>query len=164
MKAIGSFRTFLHEKLGVNNVPLSYVIREHAYSGVPSYLVSSRTYGTEYTKLMDELIAHAPHDGPKFAEDNATVLCLLQDIPADTSHMLSIKHFQITRDGRGALQAIKHHNMGNSKWDKVLENAESMIQKRVWNGKNYRFPLKAHINKHIEAHNYFFRASQHVDK
>ena len=115
MKAIGSFRTFLHEKLGVNNVPLSYVIREHAYSGVPSYLVSSRPYGTEYTKLMDELIAHAPYDGPAFAEDNVTVLRLLQDILAETSHMSSMKPFQITRYGICAFQAIQRHNMGNFK-------------------------------------------------
>ena len=33
----------------------------------------------------------------------------------------------------------------------------------MWNGKNSRFPLKAHINKHREAHNDFVRASQHVD-
>ena len=32
----------------------------------------------------------------------------------------------------------------------------------MWNGKNYIFPLKAHINKHREAHNDFVRASQHV--
>ena len=64
---------------------------------------------------MDELIAHAPHYGPALAEDNATVLRLLQDMLADTSQMFSMKPFQRTRDGRGALQAIQHHNMGDSK-------------------------------------------------
>ena len=38
-----------------------------------------------------------------------------------------------------------------------------MVQTRVWNGKNYRLSLKARTNKHIEAHNDFVRASQHVD-
>ena len=72
---------------------------------------------------MDEFIAHAPHDGPEFTEDNATVLRLLQDILADTSHMSSMKPFQRTRDGRGSFQAIQRHNMGNSKWDNVIEDA-----------------------------------------
>ena len=107
VKAINMFPDFLREKLGVNNVALSYVIREHAVSVVPYYLVSNRPYGTGYTQLMDELIAHATHDGPSLAEDNATVLRLL--------HMWSMKPFQRTRDGRGTFQAIQRHNMGDSK-------------------------------------------------
>ena len=43
-----------------------------------------------------------------------------------------------------------------------MEDAELMIQTRVWNGKNSRFPLKAHINKHRKAHNDFVRDSQHA--
>ena len=112
---------------------------------------------------MDELIAHAAYDGPAFAEDNATVLCLLQDILTNNSHMSSMKPIQRTRYGKGTLQAIQRHNMGKFKWDKVLEDAESMVQTRVWNRKNFRFPLKAHINKHRESHNGFVRTSQHVN-
>ena len=128
MKAINMFPTFLREKLGFNNVALSYVIREHAVSGVSSYLVSYRLYITGYTQFMDELIAHVPHDGPAFDEDNVTLLRLLQDIIADTSHMLSMNPFQRTRDGRGAFQYIQYHNMENFKWDKVLEDAELIVQ------------------------------------
>ena len=163
MKAIDMFPTFLSEKLGVNNMALSYVIREHAVSGVPSFLVSNRPYGTGYTQFLGEFIAHALHDGPEFAEYNATVLRLLQYILADTPHMSSMKPLQRSIYGRGAFQAIQRHNMGKSKWDKVLEDAESMVQTRVWNGKNSRFPFKAHINNHRESHNDFFRSSQHVD-
>ena len=101
------FPTLLREELGVNNAALSYLIREHVVLGVPYYLVSNRLYGKGYTQLMDELVEHAPHDGPSFSEDNATVLRLL--------HMWSMKPFQRTRDGRGALQAIQRHNMGDSK-------------------------------------------------
>ena len=155
--------TFLRDKVGVNNVALSYVIREHAVSGLPYSLVSNRTYGTGYTQLMDELIAHAPHDGPAFAEDNAKVVRLLQDVLADTSRMLSMKPFQRTRDGRVTFQDTHRQNMGESKWDKSLEDAESMVQTREWNRKNSRFLLKAQIYNHKEAHNYFVRASQHVD-
>ena len=49
MKAIEMFPAFFREKLGVNNVALSYVIREHAVLGAPAYLVSNRPYGTGYT-------------------------------------------------------------------------------------------------------------------
>ena len=46
IKSIDVFPTFLCEKLGVNNVTLSYVIRKHAVSGVPPYLVSYCPYVT----------------------------------------------------------------------------------------------------------------------
>ena len=100
------FPYFLRDKLGVKNMALSYVICEHAVSGFPPYLISNLPYGTGYTQVMDELIAYAPHDGPSFAEDNATVLRFLQDMLVDTSHMSSMKHFHRTRDDRGAFQAI----------------------------------------------------------
>ena len=77
--------------------------------------------------------------------------------------MSSMKTFHKNRDGRGALQYIQLHNMDDSKWDKVLEDAESMVQTTVWNGKNDRFPLKSHINKHRKPQNDFVIASQHVD-
>ena len=115
MKAINMFPAFLCKQLGVKNLALSYVIREHAVSGALSNLVPNCPYGTCHMQLMDELIAHAPHYGPAFDEDNATVLCLLQDMMADTSHILSMKPSQRTGDGRCALQAIQHHNMGDSK-------------------------------------------------
>ena len=91
------------------------------------------------------------------------VFRLLQEMLVDTPHLSSIKPFQRTRDGRGAFLALQRHNMGDSKWDKVIEDAETMVQSRIWNGKNAHFPLKVHINKHQEAHNDFIRASQHTD-
>ena len=72
---------------------------------------------------MDELISNAPHDGPALSEDNSTVLHLLQDMLAYTSHVLSMKYFKINIDGRCAFQAIQRQIMGNSKWDQVLEYA-----------------------------------------
>ena len=56
MKSIDMFPTFLCDKLGVNNVALSYVIQEHSVSGVPSFILSNRPYSTCYTQLMDELL------------------------------------------------------------------------------------------------------------
>ena len=54
------------------------------------------------------------------------------------------------------------HNMGSSKWDKIIEPAEAYVMKREWNGKNHRFPIKSHIAKHCEANNDMVRASQHI--
>jgi len=52
--------------------------------------------------------------------------------------------------------------MGSSKWDRVIDDCETYLLKREWNGKNYRFTLKNHINKHRDAHNELSRAAEFV--
>ena len=79
---------------------------------------------------------------------------------AGTSHESSINSFQQRRNGRGAYFALCQHNLGRSKWEKVIEDAESYMMKREWNGRNQRFTLLSHINKHREAYTEMSRASQ----
>ena len=43
-----------------------------------------------------------------------------------------------------------------------MEDAETYVMKRDWNGKNYMFCFKNHISKHWEAHNEMVRASQFI--
>ncbi len=156
MKLLEHFPTYLESKLGTTNVPLAYVIREN--EGVPAALpgqAHGRPWSVGHDSLIDELIRFTPHVGASFRDDNGTVFRLLQEVLAGTQHMSSIKPFQARRDGRGAFEALKLHNMGNSKWEKVCEVAEALVTQRVWDGRNSRFPLKSHIAKHREAHNDF---------
>ena len=79
-----------------------------------------------------------------------------------TSFESSIKTYQRSRDGCGAYLALCQHNLGSSKWDEIVEDAESYVMKREWNGKNPRFNLRAHINKTRVAYNDMIRASQFI--
>ena len=54
------------------------------------------------------------------------------------------------------------HNLGSAKWEKLVEAAESVLNQRIWNGKNSRYPLKLHIARHREAFNDMERASDHI--
>ena len=111
---------------------------------------------------MDELIDYTPHTSEEYAEDNAKVFQILQDMVSGSSHESSVKTFQRSRDGRGAYFALCQHNLGSSKWEKIFEDAETYVMKREWNGKNSRFSLKSHINKHRVAHNEMIRAKQFI--
>jgi hypothetical protein len=162
MKMLEQFPTYLEEKIGVTGIPLAYVIRED--DEVPDPLPNFANGRVPYSEdsLMDDLIAYSKHEGPSYKSDNAKVYVLLQEIVGDSSHVSSIKQFQRQRNGREAFKALTLHNMGNSKWDKVVEDAETMVNNRRWDGRNSRYPLKAHINKHREANNDFVRASQTI--
>ena len=161
MKMIDALPTHLQELNGVSGISLAYIIRPDvdALNPLPPLLNDVTWSGTNLS-MMEELIAYAAHEGASYKADNATVYRLIQDAVADTSHISSIKPYQRSRNGRKAYEALVLHNMGNSKWEKVVEEAESMVTTRIFNGKNARYPLKSHIVKHREAHNDFERAAQ----
>ena len=161
MKMIDALPTHLQELNGVSGIALAYVIRKDVDPPNPlPPLINDMPWSEPNTSMMEELVLYAAHAGASYKADNATVFRLIQNAVADTSHISSIKPYQRTRDGRKAYEALVLHNMGNSKWEKVVEEAESMVTTRIFNGKNARYPLKSHIVKHQEAHNDFVRAAQ----
>ena len=162
VKAMDLVPNHLRDRLGVRKVALSYVIRETVDNGpIPAQADDSAT-SDGYDSIMDELIDFTPHTGDSYKSDNAKVYQILQDMVQGTSFESSIKSYQRTRNGRSAYLALCQHNLGSSKWDKIIEDAENYVMKREWNGKNHRFTLRAHVSRHREAHNEMARASQYV--
>ena len=162
MKALDMFPIHLRERIGTRKIALAYVIRGSATPEPLEALQANSITSPNYDSLMDELIARAPHAGTEFNEDNAKVYQVLQDLVAGSSHESSIKSFRKARDGRGAYLALVQHNLGSSKWDRIIDSCESYLLQNEWNGKNVRFTLKMHVSKHREAHNELVRASQFV--
>ena len=76
--------------------------------------------------------------------------------------MSDLKPFQKLRDGRGSLAASEWHNMGNSKWDSIVLEAESKFLTFKWNGKNTRYTLARHIYSHRLDYNDMVRAEDHI--
>ena len=160
MKALDQITSHLRERLGVTNVALSYIIRTDPNPGqIPDQENNSPT-SNGFSSIMEELIAYAPHTGDAYKEDNAKVFQILQDLTNNTSHESSVKPFQRSRDGRGVYLALCQHNLGSSKWDKIIEAAENYVLRKEWNGKNLRYSLKQHISNYRDAQNEMVRASQ----
>ena len=76
--------------------------------------------------------------------------------------MSDLKPFHKRRDLRGALAALEMHNMGNSKWDSIVLEAESKVLTFKWNVKNIHYTLARHISSHRSAHNEMVRAEDHI--
>ena len=49
--------------------------------------------------------------------------------------MSDLKTFQKRRYGRIALAELELHNMGDSKWESIVSEAESKVLAFKWNGK-----------------------------
>ena len=163
MKYLDQLPTHLRAMLGVANVPLAYVIRQEADAPNPlPALIQDKPWSVGKTSVVEEQIAHFPHEGPAYDADNAQVFNLLATALGGTSAMASITRYQRNRNGRQAYLDLVTHNMGSAKWEKTIESAENVLSSRIWNGKNSRYPLKIHIARHREAHNDLVRASHQV--
>ena len=163
IKAMDLLPSHLRNRLGSSKVPLSYVIRDDVQPPTLQPLQNNDCVGATYTSLTDELIAHIPHAGSEYIEDSAKVFQIIQDMVQGTSFESSIKSFQQARDGRGAYLALCQHNLGSPKWDRVIDDAESYVMRREWNGKNIIFTLRSYVAKHREAHNEMLWASQFIE-
>ena len=163
IKYLDHLPTYLRDVLGVDGIALSYVIRENAIPPNPlPALRANKPWVDGHSSIMEDLIAFAKHEGPSYDDDNAAVFRIISTALAGTSAMVSITKHQRKRDGRKAYLDLVTHNMGSSKWEKIVENAESLLSSRVWNGKNARYPLRIHISKHREAYNDLERASHQI--
>ena len=162
VRAMDLLPSHLRDRLGVVKVPLSYVIRSNLRPANLEGLSPNKATGPSYDTIMEELIECIPLEGEHYTEDNAKVFQIIQDMVTGTSFEASIKAHQRRRDGRAAYLALCQHNLGSSKWDKIVEDAETYMMKREWNGKNYRFTLRNHISKHREAFNEMVCAAQFI--
>ena len=161
-KALDALPSYLREKTGCRGVALSYIIRQDPTPpAIPAQAVGSAT-SDDYNSIMEELIDFCPHNGPEFDEDNAAVLSIIKEMTKDTSYMSSITPHVRSRNGRAAYFALSQHNMGNTRFQKMVDDAEDMVTQRVWNGKNSRYSLKLHIAKHRDAFNDMVQSSQHI--
>ena len=162
-KFLDQFPTYLKELLGVSKIFLSYVIRDSSVIPIPlPNLLPNKPWGAPHNNLMDELVAYTPHNGTNYNSDNARVFGILAKALSGTNALASITRHQRTQNGRGAYLDLITHHMGSVKWEKMVELAEAVLNLRIWNGRNSRYPLRMHIVRHREAFNDMQRASEHI--
>ena len=163
-KYLDQLPTYLREMLGINKVPLAYVIRESSHEPInPPALQQGKPWGREIDDMMSELIEYSPHSGPAYQADNARVYNLLVKALSGTSALASTTRHQNKRDGRGAYMDLVLHHLSTAKWEKLVSSAEKVLSEQKWNGKNARYPIKIHISKHQEAFNDLSRAQAQID-
>jgi len=121
-------------------------------------------FGIKYATFYEEMIARTLHNHPSYAADNRTVIELLvKSFKEHPSLMSSIRPHQKSGNGHAALEAVVLHNMGNTKWDDLIDKAMAKITKAVWNGKNSHYPLIRHISDHRTSFNDIVKAADNID-
>ena len=161
-KLMEDFPLYLKTQIGVRGVPLSYVIRDTDAPVPLEGLAANQPYSTVNGSFHNELIAHMPHDGIGWDEDNAEVFSLLLSVLQTSSYLTSLKGYQKTGNGREAWKNLVLHNLGNSVWDNRTTAAEDKVLNKIFDGRNHRYSLLTHCNHHRDAHQEMVRANEAV--
>jgi hypothetical protein len=142
---------WLRGHLGVNKVPLAYVVRKE--KEVPA---SADDPSGNYETVIDEMIARAPIETAvpgtfvaSFIEDRRKVWDLMAGLLRDKECWTYVKPHQRARDGRGGFLEIWNHflgpnNAGNmaTRAERTLENTSYVGEKRRWNFEKFVGMLK----------------------
>ena len=107
------------------------------------------------------MIAQASHTHAMFRDDNAAVYYALEEATHSTSYAASIKPFQRTKNGRGALLALMNQYAGNDKWEAEIRKQDDLLHTCVWKGQS-NFPLEGFIAQHRNEFVSMQQCAEHI--
>ena len=129
------FTNYLAAIRGVNDVPLTYVIRKDKPEGWDPV--------TDASSPEETLIYQVALTGAAFEADNRTVFTKIMEVTVGETAYEWIRHFEETKDGRGAMAALRSHCEGKdftelriTEADRILREA-SYTNERHFSFENY---------------------------
>ena len=157
-----AFQEHFHRVIGVRMIPLAYVIRMN--EDVPTVappLQAGQPHSEAHGSIEGEMIARASHTHTMFRDNNAAVYYALEEATRSTSYAASIKPFQRTKNGCGALMALTNQYAGNDKWEAEIRKQDDLLHTRVWKGQS-NIPLEGFIAQHRNAFMSMQQCAEHI--
>jgi hypothetical protein len=138
--------TFLGRVKGAALIPLSYLVREHGE-------VTAEILNAEYESVQDRLIATTALSGTHFDMDNRTLYDEFKPLVVDGPGWSFVKKFDRTKDGRGAILALKTQAEGTAAKIMRKQAAYASITSSGYHGPRKGFTFANYVNLHQAAHN-----------
>ena len=140
------FSTYLGRVKGAAHIPLVYLIREHV-------AVTNEITTATYASPEDKLIAITVHAGEHYEVDNRTLYEELKPLVVDGPGWGFIKKFDKTKDGRGAVLALKAQAEGQSAKLTRKAKAYASMTSAAYRGQRRGYTFDNYVSIHQEAHN-----------
>jgi hypothetical protein len=131
-KWLESFVLCLRQKVGVRKCPLEYVVRKvAAMAAVPPPLLAGEPHSEVHGgSIKGDMITRMSHAHPLFRMDNGAVFELIEMAVQGTAVAASIAPFCREQNGCNAFIAIRAQHAGKDVWDKLVKEAETILQTR----------------------------------
>lgn len=161
-KWIEAYETFSEQAIGVRNAPLKYVIRDDVAVPVAApALEAGSPHSTEHGSVKGEMTARLSHTHPLFRDDNGAVYDDIETATRGTKYAASIITYKRTKNGRGALGALKTAFAGKAMYDADKKVHQDFLLNRKWTGTN-NFTLERFLNQHRSAYSGLERCAENV--
>jgi hypothetical protein len=138
--------TYLGRIKGAALTPLSYLVREHEE-------VTRAHHDAKYQSIPERLIATTALNGTHFDLDNRTLYDEFKPLVVDGPGWSFIKKFDRTKDGRGAVLALKSQAEGTSAKLTRKQAAYASIASSAYLGPRKGFTFASYVTLHQSAHN-----------
>jgi len=135
----GGFKGHCAVVRGTMNIPLAYLLRDHAVV-TPEHRVA------DYSTADERLMAIVSLQGRDYKKDNSLVWQLLRPLVLETAAWNYVKQYDTAQDGRSAFLALQTRGEGEAAVDARRAAAEETIQKAQYTGKSKRFSIQHYIN------------------
>ena len=157
-----AFQDHLHCVIGVRMIPLAYVTRkDEDVPAVAPPLQAGQPHSEVHGSIEGEMIVWASHTHVIFQDNNVAVYYALEEATRSTSYAASIKPFQRTKNGCGALQALTNQYAGNDKWEAEIRKQDDLLHTRVWKSQS-NFPLEGFIAQHCNTFVSMQQCAEHI--
>ena len=140
------FTTYLGRVKGAALTPLSYLVREHE-------AVTPDLFDAEYGSVQERLIATTALSGTHFVLDNRTLYDEFKPLVVDGPGWSFVKKFDKSKDGRGAVLALKTQAEGTSAKLTRKQAAYASIASSAYLGPRKGFTFANYVTLHQAAHN-----------
>ena len=138
--------TYLGRIKGAALAPLSYLVREHEE-------VTPELHDAEYLSVTERLIATTALRGTHFDLDNRTLYDEFKPLVVDGPGWSFVKRFDKSKDGRGAVLALKAQAEGTSAKLTRKQSAYASIASSTYLGPRKGFTFASYVTLHQSAHN-----------
>jgi hypothetical protein len=160
-KWLESFQQYLSDKIGVRNGPFTYLTSPQVATPVLLPRVPGEPYSSNFTSIEDELRFCLSHVHNLYRPDNNALYQMLDRATSGHDVGATIAPFRRTQDGRGAILAIISQHAGRHVWDKIVKDANAVLQTRTWTGTT-SITLLQHISGQRKANIQLIEAAEHA--
>ena len=151
------FTTYLGRVKGAALTPLSYLIREHV-------VVTQEQLDAVYGSIQERLIATTALSGAQFDLDNCMFYDEFKPLVVDGPGWSFIKKFDRSKDGRGAVLALKTQAEGTSAKLTRKQAAYASIASSAYLGPRKGFTFANYVTLHQTAHNELLNLDEPVSE
>jgi hypothetical protein len=136
-ETIENMMEWIEASYGVEEIPLSYIIRDRVDPDEPPG--DNDEYPVGRPTFEQELIRRAEHGNETYHMNNKKIWKMVRHVTHGTDAWSFVKAFNRNRDGRSAIFALKSQYMGGEFVNKVKIEADTQLETIFWSGKARNF-------------------------